>query len=377
MSSTGHKQLPSTYKGLLFTSASVQPEVTSIPTPQVDVGSIIVRPLYSWVAAYADEIYTNGNPRGMNLQFPIVGGANAIGRVAAVPADAASLKVGDLVTIEPLIRARDDPESKFLLAMLSGFTSGAQKMSADVYHHGTWAELVKVPLENVHRFDEAALQRQGVTPRDLGFFGQLAVPYGGLRDVNLTAGETVLITAATGNFGGGAVHVALAMGASVIAMGRNEAILSELKKLAPGRVETVQLSGSFESDVAALEKFGPVDVFLDFTPPQATNTDHIRAGIMSVRHGGRVSLMGGIQELTVPYILIMLKGLTLKGTMMYTRAQAQDLIKMIETGVLKLGEKAGLKVKGVFSLRDGEKAIEVAGKEAGAGRAVFIAPNDE
>ncbi|KAI8631193.1 alcohol dehydrogenase GroES domain-containing protein [Xylariaceae sp. FL1651] len=370
-------ELPASFKGLLFNSPSEPPAVTSLPTPKVDAGSVIVRPLYSWVVGYAAEIFQNGNPRNYSLPWPIVGGSNAIGRVAAVPSDASSLKVGDLVSIEPLIHSRDDADNKFLLALHQGFTEATIKLAQNEWRHGTWAELVKVPLENVQRFDETALKKQGVSTRDLAYFGQLVIPYGGLRDINLISGETVIIAPATGNFGGAAVHVALAMGARVIAMGRNEEILSELKDLAPGRVETVKISGSFEEDAAALAKFGKADVFLDFTPPVASNTDHIKAGILSLRARGRVSLMGGISEFTIPYLFIQSQNITLRGTHMYTSEQARDLIRLIETGTLKLGEKAGLKTKGVFKMEDGVEAMKVASNVGGAGRSVFMAPNQE
>ncbi|KAI1342936.1 alcohol dehydrogenase GroES domain-containing protein [Xylariaceae sp. FL0016] len=370
--------LPPTYKGLLFTSPSEPPTVTTFPTPAAEPGSIIVRPLYSGVVSYANEVYANGNPRGYSVPFPVIGGSNAIGRVAAVPADATHLRVGDLVTVEPLVRARDRPEDhKLLLAFLGGFSPEASRLAREVWRHGTWAELVKVPLENVLRFDEAALRRHGVSVRDLGVFGQLALPYGGLRDVHLTAGETVIIAPATGNFGGAGVHVALAMGARVIAMGRNKTILKELEALAPGRVHTVTLSGSVETDTDALSKFGPADVFMDFTPTGVSNTSHVTAGMMSVRAGGRISFMGGLMELSIPYGMIAARGITVKGTMMYTRAQAQDLIKLVETGTLKLGEKAGLKTLGVFKMDDGIKALESAHQESGAGRAVLVAPNED
>ncbi|KAI0543819.1 alcohol dehydrogenase GroES domain-containing protein [Xylaria curta] len=377
MSSSENHGLPSSFKGLLFNSPSEVPKVTQLPTPKVDAGSVVVRPLYSWIAAYADEIYQNGNPRGYDLTFPLVGGSHAIGRVAAVPADATTLKVGDLVAAEPLIRARDDVDSKVLLAIYHGVTKEAQRLSKSQWHNGSWAELVRFPLENVHRFDEATLQKQGVSIQDLGYFGQFAVPYGGLREANLIAGETVLIAPATGNFGGAAVHVALAMGARVIAMGRNEQILSELRDLAPGRVETVKISGNAETDIAALAKFGKVDVFLDLTPPTVTNTGHIKAGIFSVGPKGRVSLMGGINELTIPYSYITNQAIVLIGAHMNTSKQAKDLIKLIESGVLKLGEKAGLKTKGTFKLEDGVEALKLASKEAGAGRAVYFTPNQE
>ncbi|KAI1134264.1 alcohol dehydrogenase GroES domain-containing protein [Hypoxylon sp. FL0543] len=364
MATSDPTQLPSTYKGLLFKSASTTPAIELLPTPTPEPGSVIVRPLYSWIFNYATEIYAQGNPRSYNVRFPLIGGANAIGRVAAVPPDARSLKVGDLVTVEPFIKERDGAHLPTTRGL--GLTE-----------NGTWAELVQVPTENVLPIDEAALQKRNISIKDLAFYPQLVVAYGGFRDVGLTAGETVLITPATGNFGGGAVHVALAMGARVIAMGRNEKILAELKALAPDRVETLTLSGSVDTDVAALAKYGPIDVFQDFTPPMATNFAHIQAGILSVRPGGRINFMGNVKDLEVPYRAMVYRGLRIHGTLMYTRDQALDMLKMIETGTLKLGPAAGLTAKGVFKLEDGTAALEFAAKEAGAGRAVHFAPNEE
>ncbi|KAI1191233.1 alcohol dehydrogenase GroES domain-containing protein [Nemania serpens] len=375
MASTTSTQLPKGYKGLYFTSPSVPPEIASFPTPTVDTGSVIVKPLYSWIPGYINDVYANNNARQYPVPFPVIGGPNAIGRIVATPADATRLKVGDLVAVDPTIRARDDPGRIMLLALLAA--GQMQTLAKDVWNHGTWAELVKVPLECVHHFDEAALQKHGVRPRDLIFFGQMAVPYGGFRDVNLTAGETVLVTPATGNFGGAAVHVALAMGARVVAMGRNEAVLAELRDVAPGRVETIKISGNWETDLAEISKFGPIDVFLDLTPQTADNTDHIRAGLLSLRHGGRMSLMSGVPEITIPATLLESKGVTIRATMMCTWTQEEDLIKLVETGVLKMGEKAGLKIKGAFKLEEFAKALEVAGKESHAGSAVVFAPNEE
>ncbi|KAI1387168.1 alcohol dehydrogenase GroES domain-containing protein [Hypoxylon trugodes] len=357
-------QLPSTYKALQYPSSTAPPIIVTLPTPAVDSGSVIIKPLYNWIVTYAANVYGKGNPRQAPVTFPIIGGSNVIGRIAAIPPDATTLKIGDLVTVDPQIKARDITYLPVLGHL--GLT-----------YPGTWAELVKVPLENVLRFNEDRLKGLGVGIRDLAFVQQCLVGYGGLRDVNLTAGETVLVTPATGNFGGGAVHVALAMGARVIAMGRNEGILEELKGLAPGRVETVVMSGSVESDVAAITKFGVIDVFLDLTGIEATSTAHIRAGILSVRPGGRVSLMGQVAGVELPYTMVMYRQLTIRGTLMYTREQAEDLIKLVETGVLKLGPSAGQTIRGIYKLEDGAAAVEASRREAGAGRCVYIVSDEE
>lgn len=251
---------------------------------------------------------------------------------------------------------------------------------AGEWRNGCWATLATAPMESVHVLDEGVLiGKLGYEIEELGSLSQLIVPYGGLSDVGLKAGETVLIAPATGSFSSAAVHVALAMGARVIAMGRNEAALAELKKLAePGRVETVNISGDVQEDISALEKFGPLDVFFDISPGKAAKSSHIKAGIMSLKPGGRVNLMGGIPgDIELPYWHVSYKGITIKGSLMNTIQQAEELIKMIERGVLKIGSRVGMKVAGKFRLEDWEEALNAATAEGGPGKSVYFIPNGE
>ncbi|KAI8964495.1 hypothetical protein F5Y11DRAFT_87450 [Daldinia sp. FL1419] len=135
---------------------------------------------------------------------------------------------------------------------------------------------------------------------DLSFCSQLVAAYGGFRGVGLTAGETVLIAPAIGNYGGEAAHVALAMGARVIAMGHNKYALSEPKALAPKRVNTVVVSEDVEIDLAAIAKYRPVNVFQNFAPPIATNKSHIQAAFLSIRPGGPINFMGCLKKGGIP-----------------------------------------------------------------------------
>jgi NADPH-dependent curcumin reductase CurA len=101
----------------------------------------------------------------------------------------------------------------------------------------------------------------------MAFLSGLAVPYGGLRDVNLRAGETVIVAPATGAFSGAAVIVALAMGAKIIAMGRNKEALARIAA-SSDRVRTMQITGDQAAETAALLERGPIDVFFDISPPR-------------------------------------------------------------------------------------------------------------
>lgn len=198
---------------------------------------------------------------------------------------------------------------------------------------------------------------------------RLLVPYGGLSDIGLKAGETIIITPATGPFGGAAVKVALAMGARVIAMGRNAEIL---RKLAASheRVETVQITGDMLADFKSLQAFGTIDAYLDISPPEAANSTHFKSCILALRHSGRVSLMGGLSgELNIPIRAIMHRNLTLKGKWMYSREDVKSLIRMIEIGVLKLDRKAAK-----FALEDWEKGFDAAANSSTTGMSAIIVP---
>lgn len=81
------------------------------------------------------------------------------------------LKTGDLVVVNPQVHTRDDPiEPPFMFGWMQGFTAGTEKLAASVWRHSTYAEIVPVPLENVFKVNEPALQRQGIETTDLAFF---------------------------------------------------------------------------------------------------------------------------------------------------------------------------------------------------------------
>lgn len=258
------------------------------------------------------------------------------------------------------------------------------------WRNGSYGEIVKVPAENIHVLNEKRLLgKLGYGLADLGYLSSLLVAYGGLRDIDVRPGELVLIAPATGSFGGAAVHVALALGADVIAMGRNEDILRELEVVAKksypnGQLKVLKMTGGLDSDKAAISaaakelgsRQGTVDAYFDISPPNAGTSSHIKAGILSLRQYGRMSLMGAPAAAEFPYFEIMRRGLTLKGTFMYTPAQIDELIKMVETGKLKLGrDAAGAECVGVYGLEEWEEAFEKAGEEGRMGRFALLAPN--
>lgn len=389
--------LPQTHKALVLTQIGSPLHVSpSHPTPVLTPGSAIIKVLCAGLLSYSKDIY-NGT-RKYTLPTPSIPGSGAIGRVVALGNDATSLQMGDLVLCDIYLRGRDNRDVGALLGVHDGHSAAAKRMVHREWRDSTYAEYVKLPLENCFRLDEEKLLGLPSSPappygggtgglrysvEELLHITSFAVPYGGLRDVGLDVCETVLIAPATGMFGSAAVKVALAMGANVIAMGRNASALEQLKSNhlvdttckesgGGGRLETVLITNNIQTDTATIASFGlPVDVYFDISPPSASESTHLRSGILSVRHGGRVSLMGGIKgDVAVPLGYVMHANMTIKGKWMYERDDVLRLIKLVENGRLRVD---GGSVK-KYALEQWEEAFEIAANEAGPGRLVALVP---
>ncbi|KUJ09344.1 GroES-like protein [Mollisia scopiformis] len=360
--------LPETHRALVLTSTSQPPEVKIIPTPQPTPGSAVVRIEAANIISYSKHIYNGTRPYPFSL--PLVIGTSAIGRIAALGPDSVSLKEGQLVFIDSFVRARDDEDAAFLFGVHEGHTEAARRLMRGEWRDCTYAEYAKVPLENCYVLD---VEKLGVGVEELQDISRLLVPYGGLRDIDLKTGESIIIAPATGTFGSAATKLALAMGARVIGVGRNLEALKELQtSYANDRFEIAQITGDVPTDLKTLQTFGTIDAYLDISPPEAANSTHFKTCMLALRKGGRVSLMGGLKgELTIPVKVVVSKDLRIRGKWMYERQDVRDLIKMIEVGVLKLGGQTVEK----FGLDEWEagfdKAVEFGGS-GGKGSAIIV-----
>ncbi|KAL9094517.1 MAG: hypothetical protein Q9165_003076 [Trypethelium subeluteriae] len=237
-------------------------------------------------------------------------------------------------------------------------------------------EYAKASLENTHLLDEKQLLGQlGYAIEDLAYLARLGIPYGGLRSIGVQAGETVLIAPATGGFSGATVELASAMGAGrIIAAGRNLTTLQRLKANIP-RVEIIQLTGNVDEDAKAMQQWGQPTAYIDFTPTGATDPVHIASGVKALSRNGRVVLNGGAAvDVAVPYFMVMKKNITIKGQFMYSGDNIRDLIKMAETGIVKLGKGAGLETIGRHSLDEWEVAFDEAEVNSAWGKQAVIIP---
>lgn len=345
--------------------------VETVPEPAIGTGEVIVDVVVTRVLSYANEVLSG--ERKYLLDLPVIPGPGAIGRVREVGPDATHLKRGDWVYCDPTVRSRDNAlNPDITLQGLSARDEGGLRLQK-YFRDGSWAQRMRVPTENAIALGDT---NEGEAAKWCGM-GTCLVPYGGFLAAHLRAGETVLVSGATGNFGSAAVAVALAMGAGcVIAPGRNEAMLTELARRFGPRVRTMKLTGDEATDTARMKETagGPIDCVFDILSPSATVAP-VRAAIMSVRPYGRVVLMGGVgmlggPDLALPYPWIMRNCVAIHGVWMYPPEAVTRMIGMVRGGLLKLD---GFECTS-FDLDHVNDAVAHAAANAGAFKMTLLRP---
>ncbi|KAE8843310.1 hypothetical protein HRS9139_02607 [Pyrenophora teres f. teres] len=375
MSST--TTLPPTMKALLQEKKNGPLTLKETPTPIPGPGSIVVKDLANLLQHQTRGILSG--EAGFTYPVPMTPGGRAIGRVTATGPDTTSLSEGQLVLLEPFIRARDDPDTWIFWGALEGTSEGSKKLFAENWRYATFAEYVKAPLEVTWALDEKRLCGElGYTVPELVQLAVDVVPYSGLNGIGLKAGERLVVTPATGLFSGAAVGVAVAMGATVLVTGRNEKALKKLVDAHPKLVSSVTRTNDVDTDVENLQRYGPVDAFLELTPKGAEGSTHVRAAFGALKQYGRACLMGygggAMKDVEIPTVELMFKSITVHGHAMYWGQDVKEVIKMAEAGVLKLGKERGFDKVTEFKMDDFEKGFDWVGQNHELGQITVLVP---
>ncbi|KAI0390900.1 GroES-like protein [Xylariaceae sp. FL0594] len=374
------EQAPTHYRALVLDRVGADLRIEERTTPKALLGTVVVRVLASPVLSYQRDICDG--TRAYPFSPPIVSGCGAVCRVIAAGADATTdvRHPGKLVWLDCVVRGRDDGDAVFLWGIHEGSSAGSRKLAREVWHDGTFAQVARVPLENCVPLDEDRLcGGLGYKPEDLAYYlWHLSVPFGGLRSIDLKPGESVVVCPATGGFGGAGVHVAVALGARVIAMGRSEDKLARLKKfileaIPSARIETVRITGDQEADAAALKTFGTIDAVLDLAPPEAAaaGSTHLLSAVSALRRGGRISIMGSVGVNIMGWEFLS-NDLTARAKLMYDREDLLLFVKILEAGLF--GRSKGLVETKLFELKDWREALDEATTHTGVGRIVAFSP---
>ncbi|KAK0729522.1 hypothetical protein B0H67DRAFT_1884 [Lasiosphaeris hirsuta] len=378
--------IPPTMRALVLESKPDGVSITlkTVPTPEVQLGSVVVKVLANHLYPGTVRKWTNKGDSDFVFTHPspMIPGNYAVARVVVAGADATALSPGQLVIVEPFVRGRDNSDIQILWGAYDGHLPASKKLAANVWRDGLLAEYARTPLENTWAVNEAVLCGSpadggfGYSIPELAFMPVSCVAYGGLRGINLKAGETIVVSPATGLFSMSAVAIATAIGAKVIAVSRNAERLKRLQEIFP-KVKTVVPTGDSAKDTATIMAHGPVDAFVDVSPPEAKGSGHLKSCIDSLRQYGRISLLGGRGDPSIPlsYIMAVLKNLTIRGQYMYEREDVKGLIKLVESGAMPIGKAAGMPVVGQFSLERWAEGFEAAERDSVLADMVSLRPH--
>ena len=258
-----------------------------------------------------------------------------------------------------------------------------------VWKYGSYEEKLLVPLEGLFKIPEKWVQDKGkggkgFKVQDFSLLGYYLLAVSGFATAGVGAGDRLIIAPATGKYSSAAVRVALAMGSKVVATGRSVDKLKVLEKYhgAKEKLSTVVLTGDTDGDAKALKEATGgkgADVFVDYSPTTMRGEPpYLMAGIKSLRRGGEYLLLGGaFTDIKIPYGEIMRRELRIRGKFMWEREHVDYLLRLIDTGSLKMGEEAGVldRLK-TFSMDEVEVALkQEPGSEHGEER--LLTPNIE
>ncbi|WQF82853.1 Putative GroES-like superfamily, alcohol dehydrogenase-like, NAD(P)-binding domain superfamily [Colletotrichum destructivum] len=251
------------------------------------------------------------------------------------------------------VQARDDPN----VFIMQGNVKGPPSDKTDIlakgeFRDGALQQYQRVPLENVYRIDETLVRKLGVDLINLFSISAFSPAAGAIfESANLKACDTIIIGPSGGSFGGSAVELALAVGANVVALGRNAKLLQAMKNsLKSSRLSTVLMTGDVETDaaakLAATPGGGGADIFNDWSPGGVTVAPFLPAAIRALKRGGRIVISGGAYGLLeVPYISMVFNKLSVEGSFMCNRESMIRLIHMIESGQLDISTGSGTQVR--------------------------------
>lgn len=305
------------------------------PIPEAPAGAVVVRMQASALMSYVRDYVEGKLPIYHAPDGAFVPGGNGNGVVHAVGAGVWHLRPGQRVVLSShLVASENVREPAQILLGITAHGAVAERMQDD-WRDGSLAQYAVVPASVVTPADGL----DDVDPVRLAVSTRCLVPLGGLLRGRLAAGETVVVSGATGAYGSAAVMLALAMGAArVVALGRNADALKALADIGDKRLLPLPLSGDAQtdSDVIRQATNGGTDLAFDMVggarDPHMTLT-----ALRSLARGGRLVLMGSMSvPLPIPYTEVMLNDWEILGQFMYPRDAYRRLLDLIRSGQLDL-----------------------------------------
>ena len=293
-----------------------------VPVPRPGKGDVLIKvgacgvnntDLWTREGAYGGSVDAESESgwRGGRFSFPRIQGADIVGRIVAVGEDQPHSRLNERVIVNPTLYQAAGDESLHLADLI-----GSER-------DGGFAEFATVPALNALPINSPLSDAELAT-----FMVSYLTAEHMLNRGQVTSGDQVLVTGASGGVGSALVQLARRRGAEVIAVvGRGK----EDKVRAAGANATIQ-RGVVLKD--ALKDLGlkNIDVALDIVSgPQVLEVlDVLRPGGRFVTAG---AIAGAITE--IDWRKVYLKHLDIFGSTMGTMQEANDLVGYIESSEIK------------------------------------------
>jgi len=248
----------------------------------------------------------DGGWSGAPFAFPRIQGADACGRIVAVGEGVSSTRIGERVLVDPVLRPAD------------GSLQATTYLGAD--RDGAFAELMTVPSIQAHLIDSP------LTDAELASFPCAYSAAENMIDrAEVSAGDTVLVTGASGGVGSAAVQLALRRGAKVVAQAQSDKA-GKLQALGAARVI------ARDADPVAALGHESVDVVIDVVGGPA-----FPKLLEVLRRGGRYAVAGAVGGplVTLDLRTLYLKDLRLLGCTVTPPPVFANLVRYVEQGEIR------------------------------------------
>lgn len=302
-------------------------EIKEINEPKREMGKVMIEVTKTGICGSDIHYWVSGNPVGLVMGHEFCG-------TVIDPGDRADLSVGDRVTALPISPCGN------CSACLSGNPQYCLK---------TWDEAVGLSLKNPGgltskinvRSDMVIKVPKNIKDEEVAMVEPTAVGLHAIHLADIKVGDKVLI------IGGGIIGLVSAMfakmeGASYVAM--SETNDARGKKA----VELGVVDEYFKADKDIIRKLmTKVPEGFDVVIECCGNSPAVSTALLSVKTGCTVVLVGvSLEPIMIPTVVGVMRELTLKGAIAYTREEFQtciDLMSNKQINVLKfLSETVGL-----------------------------------
>ncbi|MGH6883645.1 MAG: alcohol dehydrogenase family protein [Hypericibacter sp.] len=239
--------------------------------------------------------------------FPRIQGADACGRIVAVGTGVDPARIGERVLVEPVFRS----------------PAGGDPYRATYFGSecdGAFAEFAVAPAAHAYRIESA------LSDAELASFPcAYSAAENMLTRAGLRAGETVIITGASGGVGSAAVQLAKRRGATVLAVAQASKAANVLSL---GAARVIPRDAGLVAEVGREKVDVAIDVVGGEAFPQLLDL---------LRRGGRYAAAGAIAGPVVPLDLrtLYLKDLRLVGCTILEPEVFGNLVRYIERGEIK------------------------------------------